>query len=54
MCGFRAEWLTLLRPGRGCRWAMVVHFSEETGKMTQVNHYVDTEIDWALYTAHGV
>ncbi len=33
---------------------MVVHFSQETGKIVQINHYLDTEVEWALYAAHGV
>lgn len=33
---------------------MVTHFSQETGKIVQINHYYDTEVEYALFAAHGV
>ncbi len=33
---------------------MVVHFSGESGNITRINHYLYTEVDWALCAAHGV
>lgn len=33
---------------------MVAHFSPETGKITSINHYTDTEVENALYDLDGV
>jgi len=33
---------------------MVVAFSNDTGKIVSVNHYMDTEVEYALLNKHGV
>lgn len=44
--------LTVTSSGR--RFAMIADFSTESGKITRVSHYLDTEVEFALYAAHGV